>query len=120
MGEQASGGGFFLGFLVGVAVGAVASLLMAPASGEDLRHQIGDKGLELKGQAQKVAEEARLQAQKVAEEARLQAIRAADEAKGQVEHISERGRIVLSENVKKAQNAVQDTQTRLSGNSTPT
>jgi gas vesicle protein len=112
MGEKDSGGGFFLGFLVGMAVGAVASLLMAPASGEDLRHQLGDKSLELKSQAQKVAEEARIQAQKVAEEARLQAQRTATDAKGQVEHISERGRIVLSENVKKAQS-------RLGGDSKP-
>lgn len=103
MGDNENGGEFFLGFLVGLAVGAVASLLMAPASGEDLRHQLGDKSLELKSQAQKVAEETRLQAQKAAEEARLQAQRTASSAKGQVEHFSERGRIVLSENVKKAQ-----------------
>lgn len=107
MGQQDSSGSFFLGFLVGVAVGAVASLLMAPASGEDIRRQLGDKSVELKDQALKVAEEARVQAQQRAEEMRTQALSVADTAKGQVEHLSERGRIVLSENAKKAQDAVQ-------------
>ena len=104
MSERESGGGFFLGFLVGVAVGAVASLLMAPTSGEEIRREIGDRGLVLKDQAQKAAEEAR-----------AQALRMADQTKGQVEHLSERGRIVISENVKKAQELVQDTQTRVAG-----
>lgn len=104
MSEHESGGGFFLGFLLGLAVGAAASLLMAPASGEDLRHKIGEKGVEWKDQAQKLAEEAR-----------TQAMRAADQAKGQVEYLGERGRIILAENVKKAQESVQTAQERLAG-----
>jgi gas vesicle protein len=78
------GGGFVIGFLIGALAGAVVALLWAPASGDELRQQIAEKGVELKDQAK----------------------RAADEAE-------ERGRIVLSENVKKAQQVVQQAQTKI-------
>lgn len=108
-----NGGAFFLGFVVGALAGAAAALLLAPASGEDLRGQLSDKGLELKEQAQKLAADAKMQAQHLAEEGKRQTAQLSDEARGQVEHLQERGRIVLSENVRKAQQAVQDAQTKL-------
>lgn len=108
-----NGGEFFLGFVVGALAGAAAALLLAPASGEDLRGQLGDKGLELKGQVQKLADDAKSQAQHLAEESKRQSGQLASEARGQVEHLQERGRIVLSENVRKAQQTVQDVQTKL-------
>jgi gas vesicle protein len=73
--------GFAVGFLFGALAGAVLALLFAPASGEELRGEIGAKGAELKEQM--------AQAQ-------------------------EQGRIVISDNVRKAQQAVQEAQTRLS------
>jgi|GEM_PF-1491936 len=88
-------GEFFLGVLVGAVAGAVAALLLAPAPGEQMRKQIGEKGIELKGQAQKLADDARAQAQQ------------------QAEYIQEQGRIVLAETAKKAQQAVQDAQAKL-------
>lgn len=85
------GGSFLVGFVVGAAVGALATLLLTPYSGEEIRDQIKEKGIELKTQATQVAEEARSQAQQV----------------------QDRGRIVLSENVRRAQEAVQAAQAKL-------
>jgi gas vesicle protein len=84
-------GGFFLGLVIGAMAGAAAALLFAPVSGEEARQQIQQKGDELKGQALKVA----------------------DQARGEVEYVQQQGRIVLTDNVKKAQQAVQDAQTKL-------
>ena len=82
---SAKGGGFIIGLALGALVGAAAALLLAPESGEDLRKDIGEKGDELKSKAQQ-----------------------------QVDALQEQGRIVLSDNVKKAQQVVQEAQVKLS------
>jgi gas vesicle protein len=79
------GGGFLIGLAIGALAGAAAALLLAPESGEDLRKDIGEKSDELKTRAQQ-----------------------------QVSTLEEQGRIVLSENVKKAQQVVQEAQVKLS------
>jgi gas vesicle protein len=81
---SAKGGGFIIGLAIGALAGAAAALLLAPESGEELRKNIGEKGDELKSRAQQ-----------------------------QADALQEQGRIVLSENVKKAQQVVQDTQAKL-------
>ena len=82
---SAKGGGFIIGLALGALIGATAALLLAPESGEELRKDIGEKGDELKTRAQQ-----------------------------QVSTLEEQGRIVLSENVKKAQQVVQEAQVKLS------
>ena len=82
---SAKGGGFIIGLALGALVGAAAALLLAPESGEELRKDITEKGDELKSKAQQ-----------------------------QVDALQEQGRIVLSENVKKAQQVVQEAQVKLS------
>ena len=82
---SAKGGGFIIGLALGALVGAAAALLLAPESGEELRKDITEKGDELKSKAQQ-----------------------------QADALQEQGRIVLSENVKKAQQVVQDAQVKLS------
>jgi gas vesicle protein len=82
---SAKGGGFIIGFAIGALAGAAAALLLAPESGEELRKEIGDRSDELKLKAQQ-----------------------------QVDALQEQGRIVLSDNVKKAQQVVQEAQTKLS------
>ena len=82
---SAKGGGFIIGLALGALVGAAAALLLAPESGEDLRKDIGEKSDELKTRAQQ-----------------------------QVSTLEEQGRIVLSDNVKKAQQVVQEAQVKLS------
>jgi len=82
---SSKGGGFIIGLAIGVLAGAAAALLLAPESGEELRKDNGEKGDELKTRAQQ-----------------------------QVSSLEEQGRIVLSDNVKKAQQVVQDAQVKLS------
>jgi gas vesicle protein len=84
-------GGFFMGFLLGALTGAVAALLLAPSSGEELRRKIEATGEDLVADAE----------------------RAYDEARGQYTDLQERGRIVLQDNVKKAQKAVKEAQQKL-------
>lgn len=93
--SENGGGSFILGFLIGAMAGAAAALLLAPQSGEETRRVIGEKSNELAGEATRVAGDAKMQAQKVA-----------TDAKGQVEVVSEKGRVVISENVRKAQDAI--------------
>ena len=78
------GGGFLIGLAIGALAGAAAALLLAPESGEDLRREISEKSDEMKQKAQQ-----------------------------QVDALQEQGRIVLSENVKKAQQVVQEAQVKL-------
>ena len=78
------GGGFLIGLAIGALAGAAAALLLAPESGEELRREINEKSDEMKQKAQQ-----------------------------QVDALQEQGRIVLSENVKKAQQVVQDAQVKL-------
>jgi gas vesicle protein len=64
---------------------------MTPYSGEEVRGQLKEKGIELKTEAERLATDAKTQAQ----------------------DLQEKGRIVLSDNVKKAQEAVQVAQDKL-------
>jgi gas vesicle protein len=93
---------FAVGFVLGAMAGAAAALLMTPYSGEEMRGQLKEKGIELKTDAERVAADAKAQAAQMAGDARAQA-----------QQLEEKGRIVLSENVKKAQEAVQSAQTKL-------
>jgi gas vesicle protein len=98
--SQNGGGSFFLGFLVGVMAGAAAALLLTPQSGEDLRRTLEQKSVELK------------------DEATRQAQRLTEEAKGQVVHVQEQGRIIVSDTVRKAQQAAEDVQSKATGSGT--
>jgi gas vesicle protein len=82
---------FAVGFLLGALAGGAAALLMTPYSGDEMRGQLKEKGIELKTEAE----------------------RRADDVKVQAEQLQEKGRIVLSDNVKKAQEAVQTAQEKL-------
>jgi gas vesicle protein len=84
-------GTFVVGFALGALAGAVAALLLTPYSGDEVRGQIKEKGIELKTEAERLSAD----------------------AKAQAGELQERGRIVLSDNVKKAQEAVQSAQTKL-------
>lgn len=95
-------GDFVLGFLIGVAAGAVAALLLAPNSGEETLRQLQEKGIELKAQVQ-------TQAEQLAEQAKVQA----EQARIQAQQVQERGRSTLADTVKKAQQAVDSAQQKM-------
>jgi len=52
MANQESSGGFFAGFIFGALVGGVVALLFAPTTGDEMRGQIREKGIELKNLAE--------------------------------------------------------------------
>jgi len=87
---------FVVGFIVGALAGAAAALMLTPYSGDEMRDQLKEKGIELKSEAE----------------------RRAGDVKGQAEQLQEKGRIVLSDNVKKAQEAVQVAQEKLTKSGT--
>lgn len=64
MSERGSGG-FFTGFFVGALAGAAAALLFTPQSGDETREYIRQKSIELKHQADDLAEEASHQAETI-------------------------------------------------------
>ena len=90
-----SGGSFLLGLLVGAMAGAAVALLLTPQSGEELRRTLEQKSIEVKDNATRLAEDAKTQAQR------------------QVEYVQEQGRIVVSDTVRKAQQVVGDSQTKV-------
>ncbi|MHB1318373.1 MAG: YtxH domain-containing protein [Anaerolineae bacterium] len=51
MSSDSGAGDFLAGFFVGTLVGAAFALLLAPASGQDVREQIKEKGIELQRRA---------------------------------------------------------------------
>jgi gas vesicle protein len=87
---------FAVGFLLGALAGAAAALMLTPYSGDEMRGQLKEKGIELKTEAERLSAD----------------------AKSQAEQLGEKGRIVLSDNVKKAQEAVQVAQEKLSKSGT--
>ncbi|HEC21526.1 MAG TPA: YtxH domain-containing protein, partial [Chloroflexi bacterium] len=65
-------GAFLTGFIIGGLVGAVASLLMAPQSGEETREQIRQRGIELRSRADEEIKRIREQAEQTLAEVRAQ------------------------------------------------
>ena len=64
-------GTFLAGLILGGLVGAAVAMLMAPASGEETRRQIREKGMELRAQAEQQIEEARKRAEELQERSRV-------------------------------------------------
>jgi gas vesicle protein len=92
MEENGGGQSFILGFVIGAIAGAAAALLLTPQSGQEMRQTIGQKSVELKDGATRQAQQITTQ------------------AKDQVAYVQEKGKIVISENVRKAQDIVTGSQ----------
>ena len=88
MSDQGSSGDFVAGFFIGALVGAALALIFAPASGEEVRSQLRDKSIELRGrveelggEAGKRAEEIRARGQTLLEEQKTRFQEAIEEGK---------------------------------------
>jgi len=108
MSERDEFGAFLLGFLVGGLTGAVASLLLAPQSGESTRTLLKEKAIELGDQvnvsvddarahAETITADARTRSEAILAEARERADEIAKQARTSVEDLQKRGQVVLEE-----------------------
>lgn len=108
MSERDEFGAFVLGFLVGGLTGAVASLLLAPQSGESTRTLLKEKAIELGDQvtvsvddarahAETITAEARTRSEAILAEARERADEMLKQARTNVEDLQKRGQVVLEE-----------------------
>ena len=66
-------GHFFMGLLIGGALGALAGIFFAPKSGKDLRSDIKEKGSEVLKDGKEIYADASKKAKEIIEEARHQA-----------------------------------------------
>ena len=64
---------FFLGFMFGSVLGALAGILFAPKSGKELRSDIKEKGSEVLNDAKGIYADANKKAKEIIEEAKHQA-----------------------------------------------
>ena len=117
MAENDEFGAFLLGFIVGGLTGAVASLLLAPQSGESTRSLLREKAIELGGQMNETVDEARVRAdsiiaesrtraEAITSEARVRADEIMKQARANVEEVQKRGQVVLEEQRQKITDAV--------------
>jgi gas vesicle protein len=117
MSDRDEFGAFLLGFIVGGLTGAVASLLLAPQSGESTRTLLKDKAIELGGQVNETVEEARVRADAVladarsradviTAEARVRADEIVKQARENMDDLQKRGQVVLEEQRTKIVDAV--------------
>jgi gas vesicle protein len=66
-------GNFFMGLLIGGALGALAGIFFAPKSGKELRSDIKEKGSEVLKDAKEIYADANTKAKEIIKEARHQA-----------------------------------------------
>lgn len=87
MSKNTGKGDFLAGFVLGALTGALAALLFAPASGDEFREQIKDRGIEIKDRAEEMGvdtehlDELRERGQALLEEQRARFREAIDEGK---------------------------------------
>ena len=121
MSDRDEFGAFLLGFIVGSLTGAVASLLLAPKSGDETRTLIREKAIELgdkvnvtvddaRQRADEITADARVRAEAILAEARTRAEAVAAEARKQAEELQRRGQVVLEEQRTKVTKAVKSAQ----------
>jgi len=65
-------GHFFMGLLIGGALGALAGIFFAPKSGKELRSDIKEKGSEVLKDAKEIYADASTKAKEIIEEAKHQ------------------------------------------------
>ncbi len=99
--------GFFVGFLMGGVIGALAGLLLAPKSGRELREVILQKGEETLDEAKGYYQEAREKSKSILDEARQRADDLRNEANRQLVEARLKAREVLRGAEVKAADAIE-------------
>jgi len=113
MAERDEFGAFLLGFIVGGLTGAVASLLMAPQSGESTRTLLKEKAIELGGQVNTTVDEARVRAEAITAEARTRAEAITAEARVRADEIMKQARTGVEDMQKRGQVVLEEQRTKI-------
>ena len=113
MSDRDEFGAFLLGFIVGGLTGAVASLLLAPQSGETTRTLLKDKAIELGGQVNTTVDEARVRADAIMADARTRAETITAEARVRADEIMKQARIELEDLQKRGQVVLEEQRTKI-------
>lgn len=86
------GKGFLTGLLMGGLIGATAGLLLAPKSGQQLRSELREKGIEVRDQVTQTAEDARQRTETLVEDTKTKAEALLEKTKSQAEDLQRRGK----------------------------
>jgi gas vesicle protein len=113
MSDRDEFGAFLLGFIVGGLTGAVASLLMAPQSGENTRTFLKEKAIDLGGQLNTTVDEARVQADDILANARTRAEAITAEARVRAEEMVKQARVTVEDAQKKGQVILEEQRTKI-------
>jgi gas vesicle protein len=108
-------GHFFMGFLIGGALGALAGIFFAPKSGRELRSDLKEKGSELLKDAKEVYADAGAKAKEIIEEARHRADELKKEADRYLSDARQKAKKILARGDQKEIEAGQ-TEEREAGN----
>ncbi len=99
MSERNGFGSFFVGLLTGAVIGAVATVLYAPNSGEETRAALKGKKEDIIGKANLSVDDAYKQAETAAREARDRFEALASTTRRRAEDITRRGQVILEEQI---------------------
>ena len=111
MSEKSGFGSFFAGLLTGAAIGAVATILYAPNSGEETRASLNEKKDDIVDKANISVDDAYKAAETAAREARDRFDTLAATTRKRAEDITRRGQVILEDqinNIKKNASDVVD------------
>ena len=94
-------GHFFMGFLIGGVLGALAGILFAPKSGKELRSDIREKGSGLLKDGKEIYADASTKAKEIIEEARHQAKELKKDADRHLSEAHQKAKEILARDEKK-------------------
>jgi gas vesicle protein len=94
-------GHFFMGFLIGSVLGALAGIFFAPKSGKELRSDIKEKGSEVLKDAKEIYTDASMKAKEVIAEAKHQAEELKKEADRHFSETRQKAKEILARGEKK-------------------
>ena len=89
-------GHFFMGFLIGGALGAMAGIFFAPKSGKELRSDIKEKGIEVLKDAKEIYADASTKAKAIIDEAKYRAGELKKEADRHLSEARQKAREILA------------------------
>ena len=92
---------FFMGFLIGGVLGALAGILFAPKSGKELRSDIEEKGSEVIKDGKEIYSDASARVKEIIEEAKYQAKELKREADRHLSEARQKAKEILAHGEKK-------------------